>query len=84
MGNSRRIAETVGELRTKVKIMNKLSKRLGKLENTMNPKPKRIVRVIQEIGETQEQALEREGIKDLETTLLIVRKIIEHKPLMEN
>ena len=64
--------------------MNKLSKRLEKLENIMNPNPRRIVRVIQNIGETLEQALDREGIKDLETTFLIVRKIIEHKPLMEN
>ena len=61
--------------------MSKLSKRLEKLESIMNPNPKRIVRVIQEIGEMQEQALERAGIKDLENTLLIVRIIVEHKPL---
>ena len=64
--------------------MNRLGKRIEQLENLMNPNPKRIVRVIQNIGETLEQALERDGIKDLETTFLIVRKIIEHKPLMEN
>jgi len=63
--------------------MNKLSKRLEKLENIINPDPRRIVRVIQNIGETLEQALERDGIKDLENTFLMVRKIIEHKPLME-
>ena len=64
--------------------MNKLIKRLEKLESIMNPDPRRIVRVIQKIGETLEQALERDGIKELKNTLLIVRKIIEHKPLMEN
>ena len=61
--------------------MNKLSKRLEKLENIMNPDPRRIVRVIHKIGETEDQALERAGVKDLENTLLIVRKIVEHKPL---
>jgi hypothetical protein len=64
--------------------MNKLSKRLGKLESIFNPKRLKVVRVIQEIGETQEQALERERIKDLENTFLIIRKIIEPKPLMES
>jgi len=64
--------------------MNRLGKRIEQLENVLNPNPRRIVRVIQNIGETLEQALDREGIKDLETTFLIVRKIIEHKPLMEN
>jgi len=61
--------------------MNKLNKRLEKLENIMNPDPRRIVRVIHKIGETEDQALERAGVKDLENTLLIVRKIVEHKPL---
>ncbi len=56
--------------------MNKLSKRLEKLENIMNPDPRRIVRVIQNIGEPLEQALEREGIKDLENSFLIVQKIV--------
>lgn len=64
--------------------MNRLSKRIEELENTMNPNPRRMVRVIQNIGDTLEQALEREGIKELENTFLIVRKIIEHKPLMKN
>ncbi len=64
--------------------MNRLGKRIEKLESIINPKPRRIVRVIQEIGETQGQALEREGITDLENTFLIVHKIIEPKPLMEN
>ncbi len=64
--------------------MNRLGKRIEQLENVLNPNPRQIVRVIQEIGETLEQALDREEIKELETTFLIVRKIIEHKPLMEN
>jgi len=64
--------------------MNRITKRIEKLESIINPKPRRVIRVIQNIGETLEQALEREGIKDLENTFLIVRKIIEHKPLMEN
>ena len=64
--------------------MNKISKRIEQLENVLNPNPRRIVRVIQDIGETLEQALERDGINDLENTLLIVRKIIEYKPLMES
>ncbi len=61
--------------------MDKLSKRIEQLENIMNPNPRRIVRVIQKIGETEDQALERAGVKDLENTLLIVRIIVEHKPL---
>jgi len=64
--------------------MNRITKRIEKLESIINPKPRRIVWVIQEMGETQEQALEREGITDLENTFLIVHKIIEPKPLMEN
>ena len=64
--------------------MSNLNKRIEKLENIINPKPRRIFRIIQEIGETQEQALEREGITDLENTFLIVHKIIEPKPLMES
>jgi len=64
--------------------MNKLSKRLEKLENIMNPDPRRVVRVIQKICETEDQALERAGVKDLENTFVILRKIIEPKPLMEN
>ena len=61
--------------------MSKLSKRLEKLESIMNPNLKRVVRVIQKIGETEDQALERAGVKDLENTVLIVRIIVEHKPL---
>ena len=64
--------------------MNRITKRIEKLESIINPKPRRIVRIIQNIGETKEQALEREGITDLENTFLIVHKIIEPKPLMEN
>ncbi len=64
--------------------MNRLGKRIEQLEKVLNPNPRRIVRVIQKIGETLDQALERDGINDLENTLLIVRKIVEHKPLMEN
>jgi len=64
--------------------MNRLGKRIEQLENVLNPNPIRVVRVIQKIGETLDQALERDGINDLENTLLIVRKIVEHKPLMEN
>ncbi len=59
--------------------MNKLSKRLEKLESIMNPNPKRVVRVIQEVGETEAQALERVGLssEDLDVTFVILRKIIE-------
>jgi len=64
--------------------MNRLGKRIEQLENVLNPSPRRIFRVIQKIDETLEQALERDGINDLENILLIVRKIVKHKPLMEN
>jgi len=65
--------------------MNKLGRRLEKLENKINPPaPMKRISVIQKIGETLEQALERDGIKDLENTFLIVNKIVEHKALMEN
>ncbi len=64
--------------------MNRLGKRIEQLENVLNPNPIRVVRVIQKIGETLDQALERDGINDLENTLLIVRKIVEQKLLMVN
>ena len=64
--------------------MNKLTKRIEKLENILTTEPMRIVRIIQNIGETEEQALEKEGITDLENIFLIIRKIIDHKPRAED
>lgn len=58
--------------------MNRLSNRLLKLESVINPKRLKVVRVIQAVGETEGQVLKSEGIKDLENTYLIVRKIIEN------
>jgi len=47
------------------KEMSKLTKRLEKLETIISPpQPKRYVRVIQEVGETQEQAIAKAGITD--------------------
>ena len=49
------------------KEMSKLTKRLEKLETIISPPPpKRYVRVIQEVGETQEQAIAKAGITDPE------------------
>lgn len=65
--------------------MNKNGRRLEKLENIINPpQPKKYVQVIQEVGETQEQAFLRAGIMEEDHVCLIqlvpaipiIRKII--------
>jgi len=43
--------------------VNKLKKRIEKLEETMHPQPQRIwAQIIQEVGESQEEAISRAGI----------------------
>lgn len=52
--------------------MSKLSKRLEKLENILNPpKPKKWVIVIQKVGETREQALSKAGVMDTDKVFLV-------------
>ena len=66
--------------------MNKINKRLKKLESIINPQwPARMVRVIQGIRETEGQAFERAGLSqdDLGDTFVIIRKIIEPKTSIE-
>ena len=60
--------------------MSKLNKRLERLEIAANPpRPTKAVRVIQEVGETEAQAIERAGIEDQENTSVILRQIVEPK-----
>ncbi len=57
--------------------MNKLDKRLAKLENIISPlQPKKYVRVIQEVGATQEQAIAKAGITDPEGSKIWIIRLI--------
>ncbi len=63
------------------KEMSKLSKRLKKLENIISPpQPKKCVRVIQHVGETQEQAIGRAGITDPEGPKIWIIRAIRPSP----
>lgn len=64
--------------------MSKLSKRLEKLENIISPpKPKKYVRVIQKVGETQEQAIAKAGITDPEGSKIWIIRLVAPKPKLQ-
>ncbi len=66
--------ENPGDL---IVAMTKLSKRLEKLENIISPpQPKKNVRVIQKVGETQEQAIAKAGITDPEGSKIWIIRLI--------
>ncbi len=61
--------------------MSKLTKRLEKLESILSPpKRKKWKMVIQEVGETQEQAIARAGVTDPRAFNIWIIRLVAPKP----
>ena len=67
--------------------MNKIAKRIKKLEDTILEPQGKVVQVIQGLGETKEEAIARAGLtqKNLDDARLIIwRKIVSPKLRLNN